>query len=203
MKNDSGVSPIPRGLPAIAAAFIAALVLVACSGDSLPVHEDLSADRFQLVNQDSSHVTFPQDYAGDILVVGAVYTQCPDVCPRITGKMDEVRRRLDNPSDVRFVTLTFDPRRDTPSRLHAYRSAFGLEKANWPFLTGSPDTIDALMQRLQIKSEVSSGDTTGTYFIDHTDQITLVDPRGRVRYRYHGSGTPPELIIEDIQKLRG
>ncbi|WP_179862236.1 SCO family protein [Longibacter salinarum] len=177
-------------------------LLTACSSDDLPVYEDLSETTFELVDQDSTRVEFPQAYRGDILIVGAIYTQCPDVCPLITGKMDEIRRQLENRSDVRFVTVTFDPRRDTPSRLASYRSAFGIDGPRWPFLTGTPKTIDSLMSRLNIKSEIASGDTTGTYFIDHTDQITLIDDSGRVRYRYHGSGTPPALILEDINKLR-
>jgi len=192
----------------LAASLCAALLLVGCT-ESLPVHQDLSKDALPMVKQDSSTVVFPNDYAGDILVIGAIYTQCPDICPIVTGNMQSVRQRLDDTSGVRFVTVTFDPRRDTPSRMAAYRSAFGIDSNSWPFLTGSPATVDTLMQRLEIKTSISSGDTLstdgspGTYFIDHTDQITLVDERGRVRYRYHGSGTPPEIIIEDIERLRG
>ena len=192
----------------LAVSFCAVLVLAGCT-ESLPVHQDLSEDAFTMVTQDSSTVTFPNDYAGDILVIGAIYTQCPDVCPIVTGNMQSVRQRLGDTTGVRFVTVTFDPRRDTPSRMAAYRSAFGIDSNTWSFLTGSPSTVDTLMKRLEIKTSISSGDTlstdesTGTYFIDHTDQITLVDERGRVRYRYHGSGTPPEIIIEDIERLRG
>jgi protein SCO1/2 len=192
-----------RRCGALAAALLVALLLTACSGDDLPVHEDLSDDPVALVSHTGDSVTFPQAYRGEILVIGAIYTQCPDICPVVTGNMMDVRRQLEDTSDVRFVTVTFDPRRDTPERMKAHRSAFQLDNAHWPFLTGSTAAIDSLMAGLEIKTEISSGDTTGTYFIDHTDQITLVDEKGRIRYRYHGSGTPPELIIEDINKLRG
>lgn len=190
------------------AALLSLLTLSACSsssetGDDLPVYQNLSESPVWLVNQDSATVEFPEAYKGDILVIGAIYTQCPDICAQVTANMVDVRQTLDNTDNVRFVTVTFDPRRDTPARMNAYRDAFRIGDAPWPFLTGSQANIDSLMSRLEIKTQISSGDTTGTYFIDHTDQITLVDSLGRIRYRYHGSGTPPEIIAEDINKLRG
>lgn len=189
-------------------ALLSLLMFAACSNgsgesDDLPVYQDLSKSSFQLINEDSVAVRFPQSYSGNVLVIGAIYTQCPDICAQVTANMVDVRRALDNPDGVRFVTVSFDPRRDTPARMNAYKSAFRVGDAPWPFLTGSSDTIDSLMSTLEINTQISSGDTTGTYFIDHTDQITLVDSLGRIRYRYHGSGTPPEIIAEDINKLRG
>lgn len=189
-------------------AVLSLLMFAACSNgsgtsDDLPVYQDLSKSSFPLVNEDSVAVRFPRAYSGNVLVIGAIYTQCPDICAQVTANMVDVRQKLDNTDGVRFVTVSFDPRRDTPARMNAYKDAFRIGDAPWPFLTGPSDTIDTLMSTLEIKTEISSGDTTGTYFIDHTDQITLVDSLGRIRYRYHGSGTPPEIIAEDINKLRG
>ena len=193
----------PRAVRLLALALAASLALTGCQSD-LPVQKDLRSDSFQLVDHDSAAVTFPEDYRGDVLLVSYIYTQCPDVCPLITANMRQVRDALQDTNGVRFVSITFDPRRDTPSRLASYRSAFGIADATpWPFLTGTPTTIDTLMSRLDVKTSISSGDTTGTYFIDHTDQITLIDGKGRVRYQYHGSRTPPEMIAEDVAKLRG
>lgn len=213
--SSSRSTPSPRlarvqsvGLVWAMAALLSLLTFSACSsssetGDDLPVYQNLNESPVWLVNHDSVTVPFPKEYKGNVLVIGAIYTQCPDICAQVTANMVDVRRKLDNTDNVRFVTVTFDPRRDSPSRMDAYRDAFRIGDAPWPFLTGSEASIDTLMSRLEIKTEISSGDTTGTYFIDHTDQITLVDSLGRIRYRYHGSGTPPEIIAEDINKLRG
>jgi len=206
LRFSRSTAPLGRTWAMLLAAMLlvaSTLLLSACASDDLPVHQDLSRSSFTLLNQDSTSVPFPQAYEGDILVIGAIYTQCPDICPVVTANMQDVHQKLGDTDGVRFITVTFDPRRDTPSRMNAYRNAFGLDGTSWAFLTGAPETIDALMGELEIKSEIASGDTTGTYFIDHTDQITLVDERGRIRYRYHGSGTPPEIIAEDINKLRG
>jgi len=173
-----------------------------------PVQDDLSSAAYSLTTHDSTAVEFPETYQGDVLVVSYIYTQCPDVCPMITANMKKVRSRLNSTDGVRFLTVTFDPERDTPSRLAGYRSAYGIDAPTWDFLTGSPETVDALMKRMNIRTSRTStnpeapADTTDSYFINHTDQITLIDAEGRVRGEYMGSRTPPKYIVEDIQKVR-
>jgi protein SCO1/2 len=192
----------------VVVSLVSLLTFSACTnssetGDDFPIYQNLSESPVRLVNQNAEAVQFPKAYRGNVLVIGAIYTQCPDICAQVTANMVDVREKLDDTDNVRFVTVTFDPRRDTPARMNSYRDAFRIGDAPWPFLSGSQAAIDSLMNQLEIKTQISSGDTTGTYFIDHTDQITLVDSLGRIRYRYHGSGTPPEIIAEDINKLRG
>lgn len=191
------------------AAFVLAGLGAGCSQTlDPPVQDDLDDTEYTLTTHDSTAVTFPDGYSGDVLVVGYVYTQCPDVCPMITANMKKIRAALESTDGVRFVTITFDPERDTPSRLHTYRAAYGIDAPTWDFLTGRPETIDQLMKRMGVRTSRTStnpnapADTTDTYFINHTDQITLIDAQGRVRGEYMGSRTPPKYIVEDIQKIR-
>jgi protein SCO1/2 len=173
-----------------------------------PVQDELEDASFDLVTSDSASVQFPDAYEGDVLVVGYIYTHCPDVCSMITANMKSVRSKLDSTDGVRFVSITFDPQRDTPSKLAGYRTAFGIDTPAWDFLTGPQPTIDRLMKRMDIRVKRTSADpkapsdTTDTYLINHTDQITLIDPQGRVRGEYMGSRTPAKYIVEDIQKIR-
>jgi protein SCO1/2 len=179
------------------------LALTGCASNDADRIDDLSDVSFELVNQDSTTVTFPDDFAGQALVVGYVYTQCPDICPMVTANMRQLRERVDAPDDVAFVTITFDPRRDTPERLRAYRKAYGLDDTDWHFLTGDPDTISRLMERLDVRVELSRGSYQDTdYLIDHTDQISLIDPQQRVLFHYGGSMTPVDVLAEDLQKIR-
>mgnify|MGYP006295502585 CR=1 FL=1 len=202
---------VRRSLSLLSVATLAlGIALAGCSSEPLdpPVQDDLSDASYALTTHDSTSVTFPEAYEGEVLVVGYIYTQCPDVCPMITANMKTIRSKLDSTEGVRFLTMTFDPERDTPSRMAAYRNAYGIEAASWDFLTGRPGTVDELMTRMNIRTERTSAnpkapaDTTETYFINHTDQITLIDAEGRVRGEYMGSRTPPKYIVEDIYKLR-
>lgn len=185
---------------------IGLLLLPGCSDDA--TLDDLSGASYELVAHDGTPVAFPSAYAGEVLVVGYIYTQCPDVCSMITANMKTVRDRLDSTDGVRFVTITFDPERDTPERLADYRDAYRIDDG-WSFLTGPPDTVDRLMERLDVRTRLVtaegtpvSRDTVDTYFIDHTDQVTLIDADGGVHFHYSGSRTPPEILVEDINKLR-
>ena len=182
----------------------ALLLSVGCSAD--PPIQDRLDESYPLVTQDSTAVTFPDAYAGTPMLVGYIYTECPDVCPMITTNMKDVRAKLESPDAVQFVTITFDPERDTPARLARYQASFGLNGTSWQFLTGRPATVDSLMARLDIRHEKTfpEGATepdSSEYFINHTNQITLFDAQGRIRAEYGGSMTPPKYILDDIRTL--
>ena len=207
-------------MPRLLALPIMALLLMAAAGcQSTPEHlevEDPLADAsFTLVDQDSQAVTFPDDFEGAPTLVGYIYTHCPDVCPMTTANMKRVRDSLGTGSDVRFVSITFDPARDTPAMLRGYADVWGLDSTDWRFLTGDSTTIAALMGRMGIRYQVdppptsraalTQPDTTAapaSYLVSHTDEISLLDARGRLVETYGGSRTPPEILIEDLQALR-
>lgn len=184
----------------------ALLVLLAAAGCGTDSgRDDLSDASFDLVDADGQTVVFPDDLRGDVAVVGYVYANCPDVCPMTTANMRNVREALGAPDDVRFVTVTFDPVRDTPEALRRYRDAFGLGGTDWLFLSADTTTTRAFMDRLDVRYRRADRGAQGDsafYFIDHTDQITLIDRQGRVFFHYGGSMTPPEILVEDINKLR-
>lgn len=175
----------------------------------LDVDTTLSDTSYALRNQDSSVVTGPDEFLGTPVLLGTVYTNCPNVCPRITANMKTIRDRLADTTDVQFLSVTFDPHRDTPSRLAAYRDRFNLANTSWQFLTGDRDTIARLMDRIDVRHtikgtdrEFPDADTAASYTYAHSNQITLIDAAGRVRAEYAGSQTPPDLIVQDLQKLR-
>jgi protein SCO1/2 len=175
---------------------------------SLDVDRTLTDTSYALINQDSSAVTFPDDVLGSPIVLGTVYTHCPNICPQITANMKEIRRQLPDSSAVQFVSVTFDPHRDTPARLAAYQEQFGLGATSWQFLTGDTTTIGALMDRLDVRHTIKGTDREfpgaspdSGYVFTHSNQITLIDAKGRVRAEYAGSQTPPSLIVSDLEKI--
>jgi len=119
--------------------------------------------------------------------------------------MKNIRSRLDSLQSADFVSITFDPARDTPSKLARYRSKFRIE-GEWQFLTGAPTTIDSVMNTMGIRrkkrpvSDSATGDTLG-YTFNHTNQINLLDTKNRVRAEYGGSMVPPKYVVKDIRKL--
>lgn len=184
--------------------FLSILILSGCKRPAI-IH-DLSHDDFQLVNQDSSTVNFPSAFEGKYLIIGFIYTHCPDICPITTANMTNIKNQLKNPSNVHFVGISFDPMRDTPSALNEYMQTFKLDENKFTMLTGDSTTVDSLLNAMDIDAEISYVDTSSagerSYRMNHTDRISVMDPQGRVRFEYPGSRVPPEYVIEDLNKLR-
>jgi len=175
---------------------------------SLDVDEQLADTTYALVNQDSATVPFPDAFLGKPMILGTIYTRCPNVCPQITANMKSIRDAVDT-SAVHVVSVTFDPHRDTPARLSAYRAQYNLQGTSWQFLTGDRPTIRGLMDRLGVRHTIKGTDlefprpdTDSSYIYTHSNQITLIDAKGQVRATYGGSQTPPTLIAEDLEKIQ-
>lgn len=180
------------------------LAVISCN--SPEVIHDLSKDSFSLLNQDSASVQFPADFEGDILVVGFIYTHCPDVCPVITAKLNNINNQLENKSDVHFAEISFDPARDTPSVLKNYMQSFNLDPKKFTMLTGDSVTVDSALNKMDILAKIAYTKTNEegkrSYLMNHTNRILVMDQRGRVRFEYPGSVVPEKNVIEDINRLR-
>lgn len=186
---------------------LSTLLLVFAACESGPkIIDDLSKKSFEVVNQNGEEVTFPDDYNGKYVVMGFIYTNCPDICPLVTQNMIKVQKELGSPDDVQFLGVTFDPKRDTPERLKEYKQVFDLDK-NFDFLTADSTTVSELMDSVRVRSQVSftqvRDDGKEVYFMNHSDKIMVLDQKGRVIYEYGGSMTPVNYILEDLKKVRG
>lgn len=179
-------------------------LLLSC-GPDVKVIDDLNDKSFTLVNQENQPFTFPDDFKGQYVVLGFIYTHCPDVCPIITNNLKKMQEEMGFPSDVHFAEITFDPERDTPEVLKAYKEIYKLNE-NFTFLTGKPEIISETMDSLRVRSQVSMSTTTEEgkelYFMNHSDKIMVLDKDSRVVLEYGGSMTPISYIIEDLNKIR-
>ncbi len=105
---------------------------------------------------------------------------------------------------VRFVTLTFDPARDTPSALRRYAGVWNVGPG-WTLATGDSLQTASLMERIGIRYEVSGRDALASgapfYTIDHSDTSFLLDADGRVVETYGGTAAPPDMVASDVRAL--
>jgi protein SCO1 len=189
--------------------FITALLFpfLAGCGKHLPVEKSIRTS-FQLVNQDSNKVVFPNDFKGNITVMSFLYTNCPDVCPLSTNNLRILQQQLkkDNVKGVQFVEVSFDPDRDTPSILKKYAEVRSIDEKNFQFLTGNYKVIDSLLKVMNIyaiPTDTIKYDNGGfTYSFIHTDRITLIDKDSRIRKEYKGSIVDQKEILDDIKSLK-
>lgn len=104
-----------------------------------------------LKDQDGNTVRFYSDeLKGKLVLLNVVFTHCQDACPLITRKLKEVRQALGEPvaSQVYFITLTSDPKNDTPQVLKSFALKHGVDGPNWRFLTGTQEQMDLVLGRL-------------------------------------------------------
>lgn len=174
-------------------------------GCSSPALDDYRDVQFELVNQNGEMVVFPDDFEGSPLIVGFIYTHCPDICSFITANVGKVYEEMGDPGDTQFLLVTFDPERDTPSVLKQYAAAFDMDRPPFQFLTGDSETIDAFMRRVSVRTQESYSreleDGERMYFLNHSDKILLIDQNSRLIFDYGGSMTPVHIILEDLAKL--
>jgi protein SCO1 len=174
---------------------------------NLPREDYIGYKSYPLVDHDSTAVTFPSDYKGKILVIGFIFTHCPDICPITVHNLQLIQTEVakEKLKNVQFAAVSFDPDRDTPSLLKKFGNMRNIDYSNWKFLTGERDTVLSLTKEMEIVAV--SSDTTylkdgsKSYFFTHTDRISLIDQRNRLRKEYVGTSVDIKEIIKDIKSL--
>jgi cytochrome oxidase Cu insertion factor (SCO1/SenC/PrrC family) len=110
----------------------------------------------ELLTQDGRKVRFYSDVLkGRTVVINVVYTNCGDACPLITQVLNEVRRRLPDTfgKQVHFITLSSDPKRDSPAAMKQFAIKQGADVEGWTWLTGSKTNLDHILKKLGMYSE--------------------------------------------------
>jgi protein SCO1/2 len=155
------------------------------------------APEFNLTDQDGRRVAL-KELRGKVLAVTFIFASCADTCPLLTAKLAAVQDRLGAAfgPDVRFVSITVDPERDTPPVLKRYAQAYHANPAGWSFLTGTPAEIREVAGRYGvIYKKTPQGD------VDHTFLTSLVDRGGTLRVQYMGVRFDPDELLRDLQGL--
>ena len=132
------------------------------------------------------------------LLVNLVYTACTDVCPTIIASLqpaiEEAQATLGRDSFA-VVTVGFDARGDSPSRMRSFARAQGVSLANWHFLSGSAETVQALSRAVGFTFYPSPAG------FDHMAQVSIVDAEGRLYRQVYGGVFEPPAIVEPLKDL--
>ena len=186
------VAVTPRGDAAATGHDGASLDTVVPQGDPAPP--------FRLTDQDGNPVAL-EDLRGKTLLLDFIYTDCPGPCPILTGLHVEVQRALDPAlrDRVRLVSISLDPRNDTPAALREYAKQRGADTRNWSFLTGPPEAVDAVLRAYGVGSARQADGT-----IAHLVVTFLIDGEGRIVQRFVGlEGHDPKQVLADLERVAG
>jgi cytochrome oxidase Cu insertion factor (SCO1/SenC/PrrC family) len=105
-----------------------------------------------LVNQDGRRVRFRSDLVkGKIVAVNFIFTSCKGICPPMGANFAQLQKRLGDrvQSGVELISISVDPRNDTPERLREWRKSFG-GRPGWTLLTGEKQEVDLLLKQMGV-----------------------------------------------------
>ncbi len=160
------------------------------------VEPPLQAPNFTLTSDQGSKSL--QDFHSRLVMLYFGYTYCPDVCP---ATMANVKRALElmgeKAQNVSMVMISVDPQRDTPQRLAAYVHNFNTAFTG---LTGSKEQIDQVTNQFGIYYKERDGSSAGSYFVDHTAALLILDQAKRIVLQIP-FGNSPEQIADDLSYL--
>jgi protein SCO1/2 len=138
------------------------------------------------------------DLLGKVWIANFIYTNCPDTCPVQSAEMKALQDRFAREQDLRLVSITVDPKRDTPAVLTQYAARFGADPGRWLFLTGKEEEIFRLAQEgfrlTAAEIPADKRDGSGSTHI-HSPRFIVVDRRGEIRGYY------PGMEKEALQRL--
>jgi protein SCO1/2 len=140
-----------------------------------------SAPTFQLIDQDEKPFG-SDDLRGKVWIADFIFTHCAGACQVMSGHMQDVQRQLKSP-DVKLVSFSVDPQRDTPPVLKEFAARFDADDARWKFLTGTSEQMSAVAEGMKVAAKVDP--TAG---VIHSEYFLLVDRTGQVCGLYHKDG---------------
>ena len=154
------------------------LLAVGCSkrsAEDVPVLGQLP--EFSLVDQNEQ--AFDRtSMEGNLWVSAFVFTHCRSTCPRITAHMKGLQARLSDLPSAHFVSVSVDPRNDTPEVIKAYMTKNGLDESNWRFVTGDEESIrHVVVDGFRVGLGDEDSQAAGAEEIMHSNSFVLVDDK--------------------------
>jgi protein SCO1/2 len=160
-----------------------------------------SVPDFALTNQDGKTIHL-SDYRGRALLISFIYTRCPllDFCPRMNENFRGVQNLLGQASSVTtrvaFLSISFDPKHDTPIVLKHYASIYKKpSQFDWQFATPSEKDLPALAQFFGLIYQPEEGQ------IVHSLSTTLIGLDGRIEQWYSGNDWSPSEVATALSSL--
>jgi protein SCO1/2 len=208
--------PAGRGDEKLFLVIVLALAAIAGLGSwfaagALKRHDDLREiqpdkprrlENFSLTDSAGREVT-RADFDRKILAVSFLFTSCSLTCPEVSKRMAEIQNLTATNDDVRLLSLTVDPRTDTPPVLAKWGARFGADTNRWRLLTGDKAQLHWLIGTSFLATETNNPFNSMPGNFAGTERIAVVDQHGNVRMFFDGLRVEtPAAVVAEIEKLR-
>ena len=157
---------------------------------------------FTLTDRTGRMVTH-KELAGKFLVVNFLQTSCSLTCREVSRHLAEIQLLTTNQPDVRFLSLTVDPRSDTVPVLAEYGQRFGADTNRWLLLTGEKAQLYGLIATSFLPQDADDPFNYMPGNFSHTERIALMDGNGHLLCYF--DGLRPDVaqsVMDEISCLR-
>lgn len=174
----------------------------------LPVNEKFAqvgkeVPDFSLVDQDGKKISM-RDFRGKALAITFIYRECPlpEYCIKMSRHFSDLANQVNPDTDlkgkIQLLSISFDPKRDTPEKLKqyglGYLGAGARELGVWKLAVGKDDEVRKIADFFGLRYEVDENDTTQ---INHSLRTAVISPDGIVKKVFSGNEwTTDELLRE-------
>jgi cytochrome oxidase Cu insertion factor (SCO1/SenC/PrrC family)/DNA-binding beta-propeller fold protein YncE len=157
------------------------------------VLESLRVPDVAVVDSEGRPLRFYRDLvAGKVVAMNFIFTTCTTICPPMGANFAKLQALLGERSgrDVQLISVSVDPRTDTPARMKEWGEKFG-RRAGWTLVTGERAEITKLLKTLGVFSADKS---------DHSPLVLLGNDGVQRWTRTYGL-TPPAKLAELLAQL--
>ena len=159
-----------------------------------------------LTDQNGKKFTFA-DYRGKALAVTFIYRECPlpEYCIKMSRQFSDMANRIaDEPDfkdDIRLLSISFDPERDTPEKLKQYGLGYLGKDAKddltvWNLAVGTDNEVRAVADFFGLQYETDAADKSQ---INHSLLTAVIAPDGKVTKIFSGGRWTPDDVLGELK----
>jgi protein SCO1/2 len=146
---------------------------------------------FTLTDQNGRPIRL-SDFRGKAVVLTFIYTRCPlpNFCPLMSKNFEALQERLSRavPGKCHLLSVSIDPKFDTPEVLKGYAALYHADEKSWSFATGSEEQMNVVASMFGLVHEPESG------MISHNLRTALIGDDGRLLHLWKSNvWTPYEV----------
>ena len=163
-----------------------------------------------IIDSDSKSLNLRQLTHGRVTVLSFIYTRCAasKACPYAVSVLSQLHALSADDKELatnmRLVSLSFDPDHDTPQRLAEYSEAIRDQKSGceWHFATAKSNAaLESILNGYgqAVDKRSNPNDPQGPLY--HILRVFLIDRDGRIRNIYSSATLDPRLVLADVKTL--
>ncbi|MBX2930776.1 MAG: SCO family protein [Chitinophagaceae bacterium] len=152
----------------------------------------------QLVNQQGNVFNIKDKHK--YILMNFVYLNCPNVCHKVNNQLEKLYHLIDTniaPSQLEFVTVSFDIKNDNIEKIEKYRHYFGENIDGWTFALPYQIKEQAFLQYLQ-NIGIWAYKMPESNIINHAIYLLLISPDNKIIKTFDPARESNADIIEQL-----